>query len=233
MKTSDAIDQLFTALAAAQAEMPDAMFDRENPHFKSKYASLSSVRKATLPLHKHGIAVVHAKRFLDDGAYILETRLVHGKSGQWVQSEWPVAIGSPQSMGSSETYGKRYNLAGLTSVAADDDDDANAAQAAARNREDASTVALGDGPTLPKAKSRAIYDELTKEMRALIDRDALRKWWIESGPRRRTMHPDFQRWLLRDAENHETTIEVGADEEGNTVVVQIGDEIPEQEGSAA
>ena len=65
-----------------------------------------------------------------DGIIILNTRIVH-KSGQWMESDYPVGgLGRPQEMGSAMTYARRYALFGLVGVAGEDDDDGNAAQAA-------------------------------------------------------------------------------------------------------
>lgn len=227
MKTSEQIDQIVTALAAAQAEMPDAIFDSSNPHFRSKYASYGAVRKAVQALHKHDIAIIHAKEFLPDGSYILETRLAH-KTGQWIASEWPISIGSPQSMGSSETYGKRYNLSGLTSVAADEDDDANEAQVGGVAAETLDRV-----PTLSKAKSRPVYEELVKEVRAIDNAETLYKWGFDNKPRINSMHKDFQNFFLEDYKAHKTAIAEGVTEDGKSIGEQINDSIPEPEAPAS
>jgi hypothetical protein len=52
--------------------------------------------------------------------------LLH-KSGQWIESRFPIAYDKPQVMASGVTYGRRYNSSALTNISADDDDDANAA----------------------------------------------------------------------------------------------------------
>ena len=49
MKTSDTINELAGALAKAQAIMGNAHMDKTNPHFKSRYATLASVRDAITP----------------------------------------------------------------------------------------------------------------------------------------------------------------------------------------
>ena len=55
---SDSIGKLAEALAAAQGEMKNAPLNKVNPHFKSKFADLASIRDASTPaLSKHGIAV--------------------------------------------------------------------------------------------------------------------------------------------------------------------------------
>ena len=54
METKGAIAK---ALAASQAEMRNPAFDSANPHYRSQFASLASVRNAIVPvLAKHGIA---------------------------------------------------------------------------------------------------------------------------------------------------------------------------------
>ena len=126
MRTSEAIDQLATALAFAQSEMKNAKLNKVNPHFKSKYADLAEIRDTVTPaLSKHGIAVVNGTDATEGGLHVV-TRLIH-KSGQWIESRFPIAYDKPQTMGSAITYGKRYNLAAVANIAADEDDDANAA----------------------------------------------------------------------------------------------------------
>jgi len=50
MKKSENICDLAFALAKAQSEMQNPQFDSKNPHFKSSYASLASVRNAVVPV---------------------------------------------------------------------------------------------------------------------------------------------------------------------------------------
>lgn len=59
MTKSETITHLAAALAAAQAEMPVAVFDATNPFLKSKYASLGAVIQASRPiLAKHKLSLV-------------------------------------------------------------------------------------------------------------------------------------------------------------------------------
>ena len=125
----DLDDALAGALAAAQAEMPNAEFDSTNPHFKNRYASLAAIRKASLPvLSKHGLAI--AQTINPEG---LVTLLLH-KSGGQLASIHPLpdvtAVG-PQKFGSALTYARRYSWQAIVGIAADEDDDGNAAQQAA------------------------------------------------------------------------------------------------------
>lgn len=123
MKTSEQISELAAALAAAQGMMENAIFNRVNPHFKSKYADLAAVIKtARKPLSANGLSTVQT---IGDG--VLHTRLLH-TSGQWIASEYPLPMsGRPQEFGSALTYARRYSLSALLGIAADEDDDGNTA----------------------------------------------------------------------------------------------------------
>jgi hypothetical protein len=159
MKTSEALNELAAALAAAQGEMSNAAFNADNPAFKgTRYANLAAIRDATIPhLSKHGLALLQTTD-VNTTEMLLTTRLLHS-SGQWVESIYPIPVNDrPHVMGSALTYAKRYSWAAICGVASDkDDDDGNAAQDAAKN---------GGGalPALP-----------TKRTRAEISADANRK----------------------------------------------------------
>lgn len=123
MNKSEAINELATALAKAQAEMTFAAKDATNPHFKSKYADLAAVWDAIrAPLTKHGISVTQFPSY-DDALVSVETILLHS-SGQWISSvaSAPAVKLDPQGVGSAITYLRRYSLAAVAGVAQDDDD---------------------------------------------------------------------------------------------------------------
>ena len=46
----DEHENLYAALLAAQGEMPNAIINKTNPHFKNKYADLEAVREAAIPV---------------------------------------------------------------------------------------------------------------------------------------------------------------------------------------
>ena len=123
---SEQLNELAAALSKAQGTMKNAIMNRTNPHFKSKYADLASVLDATrAALSANGIAV---SQIIDDGR--LETMLIH-TSGQWLCGVMQLPVTArPQELGSCLTYYRRYALSSITGVSADDDDDANAAEAA-------------------------------------------------------------------------------------------------------
>ena len=123
---------LVTALAAAQSEMKNAALNKTNPHFKSKYADLAAIRDAVVPvLAKHGLAITQTTGMYD-GGFFLHTTLRH-ESGEIIESAYPLPldVSKPQAMGSALTYARRYSLASICGISAEEDDDANAAQDAA------------------------------------------------------------------------------------------------------
>lgn len=120
--------ELSAALAKAQSQMKAIPFDRTNPHFKSKYASLAAVIDTVRkPLADNGLSYTQTTH-IREGGFVLVTTLRHS-TGQWVASEYPLPVVSkPQEMGSALTYARRYSLSALACIAADDDDDAEGAQ---------------------------------------------------------------------------------------------------------
>lgn len=121
--------KLAEALAKAQAEMKAAPLNKVNPHFKSKYADLPAVIDAVRPaLTKHGLSVTQTTRIAEGGLVLVTT--LHHASGETLSGEYPLPVGKPQEMGSAITYARRYSLAALCCIAADEDDDANASEGA-------------------------------------------------------------------------------------------------------
>lgn len=120
---SASLAALAAALAKAQGQMSAAKKDAVNPHFKSKYADLASVWDACRDvLSANGLAIMQRVGAAADGVCVT-TMLVHS-SGEWVKDTcvMPVVQRTPQGVGSAITYARRYALAALVGVAAEDDD---------------------------------------------------------------------------------------------------------------
>lgn len=129
MEMSEQINELAAALAKAQAAMKPAAKDSENPHFRSKYADLASIWEACRkPLTDNGLSIVQAPADAGDGVVSLRTLLLHA-SGQWMATTVSARLtkNDAQGVGSALTYLRRYSLAGMVGVVADEDDDGNAA----------------------------------------------------------------------------------------------------------
>lgn len=124
------------ALAKAQAEMGKAVKDTLNPHFKMKYADLSSVVDACFPaLNKHGISVLQPIR-RDDIGLSVETVFLH-ESGESLSCAVPLIVNKNdmQGLGSAITYARRYGLMCMAGIAPEDDD-GNAAASSPPQRQD-------------------------------------------------------------------------------------------------
>ena len=123
MRTSESLDEIFTALSIAQSEIKGALKDAENPFFRSNYADLEAVWEAVrIPLCKNGLSVIQTTGH-EEGKLVLCTRLAHA-SGQWVEGTTPILMAKqdPQSMGSAISYARRYALAAMVGVYQTDDD---------------------------------------------------------------------------------------------------------------
>ena len=150
------------ALAAAQMEMGKALKQTTNPHFRSKYADLSSVVDACLEaLNKHGISVIQPMTQNDFGRCVT-TMFLHA-SGEKLENPVPLILGKEdmQGLGSAYTYARRYGLMGLAGIAPEDDD-GNAAAAAAPKRMSWAQTVVAEMP--PQAtdmeRAKAVADAL-------------------------------------------------------------------------
>lgn len=119
------------AFVRAQSEFEPVTFDRENPHYKSRYASLTAILRATLPaLNRNKIALTSRTRVVGEWIFVRTCLVYDGVP--FVTSAWPVGKLStpPQQLGSALTYARRYSIQSILGVAAEEDDDGNAAQGA-------------------------------------------------------------------------------------------------------
>lgn len=150
---SDELGALATGLAKAQLEMPVAKTNSVNPFYKSNYADLASIVRASRPaLAKNGLCVIQSILETEEHPPQLNTMLLH-VSGQWVESRVSV---NPEkkdvhSFAAKLTYLKRYSYASICGVVADgEDDDGNSAMPE-KEKEKAKT----------KTKTKKIADAIT------------------------------------------------------------------------
>jgi hypothetical protein len=203
-------------LAAAQAEMGNAAYNRTNPHFKSKYADFASVREATLPvLTKHGFAIIQTTEFTD-GVILLKTELAH-KSGDCRTSFYPISAGTPQQQGSALTYARRYSWSAITGIASEEDDDGNAAQTASPSRYGGASSAGDDVKKLTKSTGRAEYEKLQNEIRTFTSLDKLKAWGNTEAHRIVRLPDDWRAFIRQCYETHMTELEVGMTEDGEPI----------------
>lgn len=123
---------IIAALVAAQSRFGRIEKNRENPAYKSSYATLSACLEAVLPaLNENGFFLTQFLSNTPD-AITVET-IVHHDSGEsmvlGVFTLSPTKF-DPQGVGSASTYAKRYGLKAAFGLSdAEDDDDGNGASA--------------------------------------------------------------------------------------------------------
>lgn len=136
LKFSTPCGDLFAALSAAQAgiETPKKtktvrVTHKAGGQHSYSYADLASIRDACKePLKAAGLAVVQSATTDDSGRVELTTLITHA-SGQWLVSGPLRATpdkATPQGVGSSITYLKRYAISAALNIATEDDDGASA-----------------------------------------------------------------------------------------------------------
>jgi hypothetical protein len=212
---SEQINELVTALAKAQGAMQNAVMNRINPHFKSRYADLASVLDAIrAPLSANGLSNTQTMQ-ITEGGMILRTTLWH-TSGQFISTEYPLpSTQKPHEMGSALTYARRYSLAALVCNSSDEDDDGNVAQDAPKTAgekrknphvtrpEDISDhihdVALPRDigvEQISKAKANPTYKVLEKTLWECSSIEAMRTW-SETNKEKISQLPDDWYLILR------------------------------------
>ena len=193
-------DNIFAALAAAQAELKNPEKNKEGKvtgvsktgqkyEYTFSYADIGDVLACVLPvLSKHGLALTQPTR-IQDGSIVLVTRVHFG--AEVIESEYPVCSlnGNHQAMGSAMTYARRYALTSLLGVSAVDDTDGEGAAPA------------GDGDrvkmTANQAKQELNWDAVQGRIDNAKDFATLDKaeTWIEG---RKGFWPDTYYWKAKE-----------------------------------
>jgi len=162
--TSDALNEIAPALAAAEAKIEGARKSVANTFFKSTYADLADVwDEVREPLTSNDLSIVQSSDLTEAGI-VVTTRILH-KSGQWIQTYTPAMAPKdqgPQAIGSCITYGRRYGLAAAVGCP-QIDDDANAANGRKSDYHDPK----GDvGKDVPPKEANAAADQLREALAA-------------------------------------------------------------------
>ncbi|MGJ3630257.1 ERF family protein [Sphingomonas sp. MMS24-JH45] len=112
-------------MSKVQATVEGALKDSNNPHFKSKYADLSSVWAACRDqITAHGLSVVQFPGEMVDNRMTMTTQLsrTRAASGCGARSSIPLSKVDAQGYGSAVPTARRYALAAVVGVCPEDDD---------------------------------------------------------------------------------------------------------------
>ncbi len=132
---AESIAQLAAALARMQAELPKLERDRtvrvepkdpKKEPYSYSYATLANLSETILPLlAKQGLSFAALPGIGSDGKMSLRYQLMH-ESGETLTGEFPISgEGGIQMIGGRITYARRYCLAAIAGVAADEDDESH------------------------------------------------------------------------------------------------------------
>lgn len=174
---------IYAALAAAQMEMGNAAKDSSNPHFKSKYADLKSVRDAALPaLTRNGIAVTQPLE-IGEIVNVQKTIFTHVETKESIETSIPLLLGKNdmQGIGAAITYARRYGLMSLAGIAPAEDDDGN------QTSGNPMGAALGDAwrqgvedslpaNATPQQKAQAYADAICQDFEGKKERALNNRW---------------------------------------------------------
>ena len=208
LETSPTVGAIAAALAKAQGAMQGAKKEAVNPHFRSRYADLASVWEACrAPLAANELAVVQMLEPAGTGGISLRSLLVHS-SGEFFASRLyiPLRDPSPQAIGSAITYARRYALAALVGVAAEDDDGEEAQQRTVPAAPPANTQApAAPGPRRTEAQAARDMEQLLREAQTFGD---LEKKWarIEAMPFKDAIRAELRRTFEREAARFQAAV---------------------------
>ena len=180
IETSAEIDKIAAALVIAQGCIETVSLNKTNPHFKSKYADLAAIREACrVPLAQNSLAVIQSpattmgRITLANGRVVLTTMLLH-TSGQWLKSTLelkPERAESPQSVGSAITYARRYSLAAILGIVAEEDDDGNAASLNRTDGRNAGAVADSSTPRPTNYRQKTFESKHSTPEKIIFNKD--------------------------------------------------------------
>lgn len=174
MEKSDSTKEIFGALAKAHIEIEKADKDKENPHFRSKYADLGNVVDAIKPaLGKNGLSFTQICHEAENAAKV-ETIIMH-QSGEWLSCgciSVPVSKNDAQGFGSALTYARRYSLSAAFGVAPEDDDGNAASKAAPAARQ---APAKGQSSTELSADQQKYFPRVKAALDTLYGDDVAKK----------------------------------------------------------
>jgi hypothetical protein len=191
MIKSESIVKLADALVKAQAEMPAAKMDADNPFYHSRYATLGSVIEISKPiLAKYGLAV--SQPIVYDGDRVgVETILMHS-SGEYISNiccvriepfspdvnkEGKIVTQKPVVLsGVTITYLRRYALASILGIYSDEDTDGNdSKKKPADKAEPTEKKITHDAPWSPEFLREQIAKKIAKHPAAVVEQEQINR----------------------------------------------------------
>ena len=152
MNKSESIASLSKALVLAQSEFPKVSFNSTNPFYKSQYADLGAVIETAKPVLKNNGLAVSQLVEGDTGQVGITTMLLH-ESGEFISSFVTIPVAGQniaQESGKAITYLRRYALAAILGLYADQDSDGEPTHK--------EPVKASSSPATPQGADEALFD---------------------------------------------------------------------------
>jgi hypothetical protein len=165
------MNTLAAAFVKAKRAFGPALKDKDNPHFRSKYADLGACIDAVEEaLLANGLAF-YQETFPDEGGVTVETVFLHesGETMRCGKLHVPAAKKDPQGYGSALTYARRYSLMAACGIAPEDDDGNAATQAMKPKPGERKANGTLQGQGTIKATDGAIEAITDPEQRKMLD----------------------------------------------------------------
>lgn len=141
---SESVNELADAMAKAQGEYLELVYNKTNPYERWEYNDLHSILNAVRPaLTKNGLFFTQLPIVDDSGATILYTRIIHN-SGQWIECRSRVipSLNNQHEFDSVLTFQKRAaacSILGIAGKGDKTDDDAEKDMQTVRTKENKGT----------------------------------------------------------------------------------------------
>ena len=168
---SEKFDVVLSKLMKAKQKIGSVKKDSKNPFHKSNYASLNAYIDASEEhLLENGLILIQAGNGSFSNPMIVAT-LTHPESGQWIKSYLPILNPKQdsQGLGAAVTYMRRYSIATLLGLVAEDDDGETAV---GRGRHDSNKKRPEEKPEESPEDSaellRVLLERFEKEDRYLV-----------------------------------------------------------------
>ena len=201
---SEAVGDIFGALAKAQKTIQNPAKNAKNSHFKNTYTTLDEglnvVREALSAVD----ICVFQRTYLTDNLLMLETVLGH-ISNQWLSSHYPVIAVpyKPQDGLAALTYARRGALFAAVGIAGEDDDGNTANKATTINTSASEKNAK---------ESEAILHAMTESLHACQSDEDLAVWAVSNKGNKAKMTLADQAFIVReykDVQKRITAAETG------------------------
>lgn len=124
-------DKVLEALFKFQDECPLVKPTDVNPHFKNRYASLKAIKLQIAEHLAHNKLRILQRPILIDNTAVIRTSLYHTESKQTLDlgdTKLAYKDDNPQSLGSANTYARRFGIVTGLDLLVDADDDGQAAE---------------------------------------------------------------------------------------------------------